>query len=142
MNLTRFSIEHKTLTNFRVFLVIVGGIYSYFALGQLEDPDFTVKTAMVITQYPGATGEEVELEVTDRIETALQEMPQLRYLTSWSRAGLSMIKVEIKQEYSAERLPQVWDLLRRKIGDAVQQMPPVCSSRTSWTTSASCSALC
>ena len=124
MNLTRFAIEHKTLTNFLVFLVVVGGIYSYFALGQLEDPDFTVKTAMVMTQYPGATAEEVELEVTDRIETAIQEMPELRYLTSWSRAGLSMIKVEIKQNITAEQLPQVWDLMRRKIGDAVPQMPP------------------
>ena len=124
MNLPRFAVEHKTLTNFLVFLVVVGGIYSYFDVGQLEDPDFTVKTAMVITQYPGATPKEVELEVTDRIETAIQEMPQLRYLTSWSKAGLSMIKVEIKQEYSAERLPQVWDEMRRKINDVVPQLPP------------------
>ncbi len=124
MNLTRFAVEHKTLTNFLVFLVVVGGIYSYFALGQLEDPDFTVKTAVVVTQYPGATPKEVELEVTDRIETAIQEMPQLRYLTSFSRFGLSIIKVEMKQEYSAERLPQVWDEMRRKINDIVPQLPP------------------
>ena len=95
MNLTRFAIEHKTLTNFLVFLVFVGGIYSYFQLGQLEDPDFTVKTAVIITPYPGATPKEVELEVTDRIETAIQEMPELRYLTSISRAGLSIIKMEM-----------------------------------------------
>jgi multidrug efflux pump subunit AcrB len=124
VNLPRFAVEHKTLTNFLVFLVVVGGIYSYFSLGQLEDPDFTVKTAMVFTQYPGASPKEVELEVTDRIETAIQEMPQLRYLTSWSRAGLSVIKVEIKQEYSAEKLPQVWDEMRRKINDAVPELPP------------------
>ena len=95
MNLTRFAIENRTLTNFLVFLIVVGGVYSYFQLGQLEDPDFTVKIGAVITQYPGATPEEVELEVTDRIETAIQEMPQLRYLTSYSRAGLSIIKVEM-----------------------------------------------
>lgn len=124
MNLPRFAVEHKTLTNFLVFLLVVGGIYSYFTLGQLEDPDFTVKTAVVITQYPGATPKEVELEVTDRIETAIQEMPQLRYLTSWSRAGLSIIKVEMKQEYRAERLPQVWDEMRRKVNDIVPQLPP------------------
>jgi len=124
MNLTRFAIENKTLTNFLVFLVFVGGIYSYFQLGQLEDPDFTVKTGAVITQYPGATPEEVELEVTDRIETAIQEMPELRYITSYSRAGLSIIKVEMQQEYWADRLPQVWDLMRRKIGDIEPQFPP------------------
>ena len=124
MNLTRFAIENKTLTNFLVFLVFVGGIYSYFQLGQLEDPDFTVKIGAIITQYPGATPEEVELEVTDRIETAIQEMPQLRYLTSYSRAGLSIIKVEMQQEYTAERLPQVWDEMRRKIGDITPRFAP------------------
>lgn len=124
MNLTRFAIEHKTLTNFLVSLVFVGGIYSYFQLGQLEDPDFTVKTAVIITPYPGATPKEVELEVTDRIETAIQEMPELRYLTSISRAGLSIIKMEMKEEISADRLPQVWDEMRRKVGDIVPTLPP------------------
>jgi multidrug efflux pump subunit AcrB len=124
MNLTRFAIENRTLTNFLVFLVVVGGLYSYFQLGQLEDPDFTVKIGAVITQYPGATPEEVELEVTDRIETAIQEMPQLRYLTSYSRAGLSIIKVEMQQEYWADRLPQVWDEMRKKIRDITPDFPP------------------
>ncbi len=124
MNLTRFAIEHKTLSQFLVVLTVVGGIYSYLNLGQLEDPDFTVKTAVVITQYPGASPEEVELEITDRIESAIQEMPQLRYLTSYSRAGLSIVKVDMKQEYWADRLPQVWDEMRRKIGDITPMLPP------------------
>ncbi len=93
MNLTRFAVEHKTLTNFIVFLLVAGGLWSYFQLGQLEDPDFTVKTAVVITQYPGASPEEVELEVTDRIEKALQEMPQLDRIYSLSRAGVSILRV-------------------------------------------------
>ena len=124
MNLTRFAVEHKTLTNFIVFLLVAGGLWSYFQLGQLEDPDFTVKTAVVITQYPGASPKEVELEVTDRIETAIQEMPQLHYLTSYSRAGLSIVKIDMKQEYWADRLPQVWDEMRRKVGDITPNFPP------------------
>ena len=124
MNLTRFAIENKTLTQFITFLLVVGGIWSYFNLGQLEDPDFTVKTAVVITQYPGASPEEVELEVTDRIETAIQEMPQLRYLTSYSRAGLSIVKIDMQQEFWADRLPQVWDEMRSKVGDIVSSFPP------------------
>lgn len=124
MNLTSFAIENRTLTNFLVFLVVVGGVYSYFQLGQLEDPDFTVKIGAVITQYPGAAPAEVELEVTDRIETALQEMPQLRYLTSYSRTGLSIIKIEMQQQYGADVLPQVWDELRKKIRDIVPDFPP------------------
>ncbi|MDJ0950427.1 MAG: efflux RND transporter permease subunit [Alphaproteobacteria bacterium] len=124
MNLTKFAVDNSVLTNFLVFLIFVGGIYSYFALGQLEDPDFTVKTGVIITQYPGASPREVELEVTDRIETAIQEMPQLRYLISYSKAGLSIIKVDMKQEYWADRLPQVWDEMRKKIRDITPELPP------------------
>jgi multidrug efflux pump subunit AcrB len=124
MDLTRYAIEKKTLTNFLVLLIFVGGIFAYFQLGQLEDPDFTVKIGAILTQYPGAKPEEVELEVTDRIETALQEMPQIRYLTSYSKAGLSIIKVEMKQEYGADRLPQVWDEMRKNVRDIIPQFPP------------------
>ncbi len=124
MNLPRFAIEHKTLTNFVVVLLVVGGLWSYTQLGRLEDPDFTVKIGIVITQYPGASPEEVELEVTDRIEQAIQEMPQLDTLYSFSRAGLSIIKVDMKQEYWADRLPQVWDEMRKKIRDIIPQLPP------------------
>jgi multidrug efflux pump subunit AcrB len=124
MNLTQFAIKNQTLTNFLVGLVALGGLFAYTQLGQLEDPDFTVKVAAIITQYPGASPEEVELEVTDRLEAAIQEMPQLRYLTSYSRAGLSIIRVEMQQEYWADRLPQVWDEMRRKVNDTAGQLPP------------------
>ncbi len=80
MNLSALAIEKKTVSYFVVFLLLAGGVFSYFQLGQLEDPDFTIKTAVVVTQYPGASPEEVELEVTDRIEKAIQEMPQLDYM--------------------------------------------------------------
>ncbi len=124
MQLPKIAVEKRAVTYFTVFLILAVGIASYFRLGQLEDPDFTVKTALVITQYPGASPKEVELEVTDRIETAIQKLPQLRFLTSYSHAGLSIIKVEIKQEYWADRLPQVWDEMRSKIRDMRASLPP------------------
>ena len=124
MPLAKFAVENRAVTYFAVLLILVVGVASYFQLGQLEDPDFTVKTAMVVTQYPGASPKEVELEVTDRIETAIQKLPQLRFLTSYSHAGLSIIKVEIKQEYWADRLPQVWDEMRSKIRDVRSDLPP------------------
>ena len=124
MNLTSFALEHKTLIHFVTVLIVVGGLYSYLSLGRLEDPDFTVKTGVIITQYPGASPAEVELEVTDRIEQAIQEMPQLDTFYSFSRAGLSIIKVDMKQEYWADRLPQVWDEMRKKIRDVRPQFPP------------------
>jgi multidrug efflux pump subunit AcrB len=124
MNLTSFALERETFINFMVFLVVVGGVFSFSTLGRLEDPDFTVKVGVIITQYPGASPEEVELEVTDRIERAIQEMPQLDTLYSFSRAGLSIVKVDIRQEYSAALLPQVWDEVRKKVRDITPQFPP------------------
>ena len=124
MSLAAYAIEKRAVTYFSVFLIFAAGIASFFALGQLEDPAFTVKTAVVTTSYPGASPEEVELEVTDRIEIALQELSQLDYLESFSQAGFSLIKVNIKAEYWADRLPQVWDEMRRKIRDIEGQLPP------------------
>ncbi len=124
MSLAAIAIEKRAVTYFVLFLLIVAGIASFRSLGQLEDPEFTVKTAVVITSYPGASPEEVELEVTDRIELKLQELKELDYLESFSRAGLSQIKVEIKAEYWSDSLPQIWDLLRRKIRDVEASLPP------------------
>ncbi len=124
MSLAEISIEKRAVTYFVVLLIVVGGIGSFFALGQLEDPDFTVKTAVVATAYPGATPEEVELEVTDRLEKAIQQMPQLDTLYSISKAGLSLITVDIKQAYWSDRLPQVWDEMRKEIRDILPTLPP------------------
>ena len=124
MSLTAIAVEKRVVTYFAAFLLVVGGIASFFTLGQLEDPAFTVKTAVIITPYPGGSPEEVELEVTDRIEIALQELSQLDYLYSFSRAGLSFIEVNIKTEFWSDRLPQIWDEMRRKIRDIEVKLPP------------------
>jgi multidrug efflux pump subunit AcrB len=79
---------------------------------------------VILTPYPGASPEEVELEVTDRVELALQELPQLDRIESWSRPGLSVVKVWIGQQYWADRLPQVWDEMRKKIRDIQPTLPP------------------
>ena len=124
MNITAASIQHKTTTYFVTALLFFAGIGAFFSLGQLEDPEYTVKTAYVITAYPGASPSEVELEVTDRLEKAMQEMPQLDYLESYSSAGYSVIKVEIKPDYWGDVLKQIWDELRRKIDDVRPDLPP------------------
>ncbi len=124
MSLPEIAVKYKIVTYFSIVLILLVGTAAYFQLGQLEDPDFTVKTALVITPYAGASPKEVELEVTDRIETAIQEMPQLRFLTSYSHPGLSIVKVEIKTQYWAHRLPQVWDEMRSKVRDVRKLLPP------------------
>ena len=124
MSLAAFAIEKRAITYFATLIVVLGGFLSYFQLGQLEDPEFTVKTAAIVTSYPGASAEQVELEVTDRIETKLQEMTELKNVYSSSRAGLSIIKVDIKNEYWSDRLPQVWDIMRKKLRDIEDTLPP------------------
>ena len=124
MNLSAWAIENKAVTYFFVFLVTVGGSLSFFSLGWLEDPEFTVKTASITVPYPGASAEQVELEVSDLIETKLQEMTQIKEVWSYSRPGLAIIKAEILPRYWADVLPQVWDVLRKKIRDVEGQLPP------------------
>ncbi len=124
MSLPRFAIEKRAVTLFAVALIVVGGIFSFFQLGWLEDPDFSVKVAVITTPYPGASAEEVENEVTDLLETALQEMSQVDELYSLSRPGSSLIRVDIKPQYWTDELPQVWDEMRNKIKDAAPRLPP------------------
>ena len=118
------ALERRAVTYFATFLLFVGGLGAYFGLGQLEDPEFTIKTAVITTAYPGASPEEVELEVSDRIELAIQEMPQIKFVESLSRAGLSIIKVEIRPTFKSAEMPQIWDELRRKVRDVEGSLPP------------------
>ena len=123
MRLPELAIRNSTFTLFAVFLVVVAGATAFFSLGQLEEPDFTIKIAVVSTPYPGAIPSEVERDVTDRIETKLQELRQVDYLVSSSQEGLSTVKVFIKPSYSSPEMPQVWDELRRKVNDVAPQLP-------------------
>jgi multidrug efflux pump subunit AcrB len=124
MSIAEFSIAKRVIVLFATFLVIGGGILAYENMGRLEDPEFTIKAAKVITLYPGASAAEVQLEVTDVLETAIQQLPQLWRITSRSMDGISIITPEIRQSYSAAQMPQIWDELRRKVGDAQSQLPP------------------
>jgi multidrug efflux pump subunit AcrB len=128
MNIAESAIKHKTVTLVGVALIVLGGLWSYSNLGRLEDPEFTIKEAQVITTYPGASASEVAEEVTDRIEEAIQEMGQLKLLTSISEPGRSTIRVEVEDRFDRESLPQVWDELRRKVNDVqlqLQELPGV-----------------
>ncbi len=124
MNLAEVAIQKSTVTWFMTALLVFGGALSYMGLGRLEDPDFTIKQAVVVTPYPGATPLQVEEEVTDAIETEIQKMGELKLLESISREGVSLITVEIQDQYGKAELPAVWELLRRKVGDVQGELPP------------------
>ncbi|UPW19465.1 efflux RND transporter permease subunit [Agarivorans sp. TSD2052] len=124
MNAALYSINHKVISWMVVILMLVGGAISFTGLGQLEQPEFTIKTALVITNYPGASAEQVEEEVTLQLEDALQKMSQIKHVSSINSAGLSQIEVEMSEQYNKATLPQVWDELRRKISDTQGLLPP------------------
>ncbi|MGI9324865.1 MAG: efflux RND transporter permease subunit, partial [Pseudomonadales bacterium] len=124
MKLTEYCIDHPTTTLVLTALLIVGGLVSYTNMGRLEDPAFTIKDALVITPYPGASAAEVEEEVTNEIEIALQKLGQLKEIKSRSSRGMSIVTATMKDNYDQSLLPQVWDELRRKVGDAQRNLPP------------------
>ena len=124
MSITEYAIKNKAVSYFFIAILGFGGIGAYFVLGQLEDPVFTIKKATIVTYYPGASAYEVELEVTDRIERAMQEIPDLEHACSYSRPGVSVIKIDIRQHIWMDTLPQIWDEIRKKIRDFYPQLPP------------------
>jgi multidrug efflux pump subunit AcrB len=124
MKFVEYFIKSRVVTLVATFLLIGLGIQSYNGMARLEDPEFTIKDALVITQYPGASAIEVEKEVTDEIEMAVQKMSQLDSVESRSEHGLSTVTVTMKDQYGVDELPQVWDELRRKVGDAQKFLPP------------------
>jgi multidrug efflux pump subunit AcrB len=123
MSFAQLSIEKKVISWMFTLLLLIGGSVSYFDLGQLEDPEFTLKKAMVITMYPGASPQQVEEEVTFPIENAIQQLPYVDYVTSISSNGKSQISVEMKSNYHKEQLRQIWDEMRRKINDLSPSLP-------------------
>ncbi|MCG8525059.1 MAG: efflux RND transporter permease subunit [Opitutales bacterium] len=124
MKLAEYSIKNRAVLWTLILLIAMAGMSAYNQLGRLEDPEFTIKEAVITTVYPGATAEEVEEEVTEPLETALQQLKQLHEIRSISRPGLSIIRAEMEDHYDKETLPQVWDEMRRKIGAAKAELPP------------------
>ncbi|NOR23557.1 MAG: AcrB/AcrD/AcrF family protein [Desulforhopalus sp.] len=124
MSLVSYALKNRAVILVLILMISIGGFLSYGKIGRLEDPQFTIKQAVIVTQYPGATAEEVEMEITDPLETAIQQLKQLHEVRSISRAGLSIIYAEIQDSYDKDTLPQVWDELRRKINGATAYLPP------------------
>lgn len=124
MNPAVFALKKRTIVYVMLILLFVGGALSYQNIGRLADPTFTLKTSVVVTRYPGASPAEVEMEVTEVVEEAIQALGQVKKIYSTSQEGLSIVYVDIKESYSTDELPQVWDELRRKVGDVQGKLPP------------------
>lgn len=123
MKLIGYFLKNKAFTTLLLFLVIAGGVFSYVKMGKLEDAPFTIKQALVITPYPGASPMEVQSQVTDVLEESIQSLGELYYLKTENRAGLSKITVYVKKEIRADAMQQLWDKLRRKVADVQSKLP-------------------
>ena len=123
-NIARFSIERPLYPWLLILACLVAGAVGFDRVGRLEDPRFPVNRALVLTEYPGASAYEMEQEVTDVIEAALQELPYVDELRSKSMPGHSEIQVEIMDRFSADEAPQIYDELRRRVSEAAGKLPP------------------
>ena len=123
MKLVKYFLSKKPVTILLLVLVLAGGLLAYVKMGKLEDAPFTIKQALVLTPYPGASPSEVQSQVTDVLEESIQALGELYYLKTENRAGLSKITVYVKKEIRADEMQQLWDKLRRKVNDVQSKLP-------------------
>lgn len=123
MNIPQYSLENRKVIYFFLAVLLIGGIYSFFKLPKKEDAPFIIKTAALVTQYPGATPREVEKLVTEPIEREIQSMADVLQIKSESYYGLSKIMIELQPTIAPEDMPVKWDELRRKVANIQPQLP-------------------
>ncbi len=123
MTLPEYALKHPFVIWFVLALLTLGGVYSYATLGRLEDPEFTLKTGVVVTIYPGADAREVEQNVTDTIETAIFRLKEVEKVRSFSKPGISIIYVDLKASTKAADLDTCWTVLRNKLKEVQRTLP-------------------
>lgn len=123
-NLTEWSLRHRQLVYFFIFLLLLGGLFSYKNLGRMEDPDFSIRQMVITVNWPGATARQMEEQVTDKIEKKLQDTPGLDFLRSYSRPGQSIIYVNLKYDVvTSAQLRPTWLEVRNMVNDIKPTLP-------------------
>lgn len=123
LDLGKWAFDNRKLIYFLVGVLMVGGAFSCYKMSKLEDPEVKVKLAMVVTTYPGASGHQVEMEVTDVLEKRIRTMGDVDNVESYSMNDLSIIQVELRSTIPNREVEQCWDCLRRKVYDAQSLLP-------------------
>lgn len=122
-NLSAWALRHQSMVLYLMVVLTLAGMLSYFKLGRAEDPDFTFKVMVVKTLWPGATAQEVEAQVTERLEKKLQETPWVDVLRSASRPGESLIFITLKDYAPKKEVPESWYQVRKRVGDIRGSLP-------------------
>src|SRR6476620_9195110 len=122
-NLSAWAITHRTLILFAMIVLAGAGIYSYLNLGRAEDPSFTIKVMIVNVSWRGATAAEMEKQVADKIEKKLQELPHLDRVESYSRPGVSFIRIILSDTTPPSQVKELWYQVRKKVADIRNDLP-------------------
>ncbi|PXX44329.1 efflux RND transporter permease subunit [Aquitalea magnusonii] len=123
INLSEWALRHQALVFYFMVMLMVSGLWAYTQLGQKEDPEFTFKAMLVQTYWPGAKAEEVEQQISDRLEEKLQEMPEIKYVQSYSKPGESLLLIALREDIPAKNVPGLWYQVRKKLGDVRSSLP-------------------
>jgi multidrug efflux pump subunit AcrB len=122
-NLSEWALNNRSLTVYLMIVAVVAGLFAFVKLGRNEDPSFVIKTMVVQAAWPGASVDDMLKQVTERLERTLQETPQLDFLRSFTRAGVTTIFVNLKDSTGARQIPDIWYHVRKSIGDMRHTLP-------------------
>lgn len=123
LNLAEWAIKHKPVVYFFIFCIILGGLWSYFRLGRSEDPDFTIREAVVTAAWPGATAQQITEQVTDPLEKKIQDTKGLDYVKSFTHDGKTVIYVVLKDSVKQADIQTRWHELRNLVEDEWGNLP-------------------
>jgi multidrug efflux pump subunit AcrB len=122
-NLSALALKYSTLTVFFMIALVAAGVYAFFNLGRGEDPPFTIKQMVVSAAWSGATSREMEQQVTEKIETKLQELPYINFVNSYTKPGETVIYVSLRDDTPPGKVPDLWYQVRKKVGDIRSSLP-------------------
>ncbi len=123
LNLSEWALKHPQMVTFLLLLLSLAGVLAYGKLGQKEDPEFTVKTMVVQAYWPGSSAQQMADQVTDKLEKKLQEVAEIDYTSSYSKPGVTQIKVNLREATAPAAVPGVWYQVRKKLGDIQMTLP-------------------
>ena len=122
-NLSAWAVAHPTLILFLILMVGGAGSFAYMKLGRAEDPSFTIKTVVISAAWPGATAQEMQFQVADRIEKKLQELPWFDVVKTYSKPGIMLAQLEFRDSTPPGQVPWLFYLTRRKMMDVKSDLP-------------------
>ncbi|MGA8996276.1 MAG: efflux RND transporter permease subunit, partial [Pseudolabrys sp.] len=122
-NLSEWALNNRSLTVYLMIVAVLAGLFAFVRLGRNEDPSFVIKTMVVQAAWPGASVDDMLKQVTERLERTLQETPKLDFLRSFTRAGVTTIFVNLKDNTAAREIPDIWYHVRKSIGDMRHTLP-------------------